>query len=137
MYSKILVPVDLAHPDSLEKALRTAADLATHYKIPVCYVGVTAPTPGPVAHNPKEFAAKLEAFAKEQGEAFGIGVEALPVTSHDPAIDLDATLLHAIDTAKADLIVMGSHIPGKIEHLFASNAGYVAAHAKVTVMIVR
>jgi len=41
MYQKIMVPVDLAHVERLGKALGTATDLAKHYGIPVCYVGVT------------------------------------------------------------------------------------------------
>ncbi len=63
MYKQILVPVDLTHVDQLGKALKTAADLSRHYDAPVCYVGVTSEAPSPVAHNPKEFAQKLEAFA--------------------------------------------------------------------------
>ena len=56
MYKRIMVPVDLTHAGDLTKALRTAADLAGHYGCPVTYVAVTAATPGPVAHNPAEFA---------------------------------------------------------------------------------
>jgi nucleotide-binding universal stress UspA family protein len=36
MYSRIMVPVDLAHIERLEKALATAADLAKHYEITMC-----------------------------------------------------------------------------------------------------
>ena len=65
MYEKIMVPVDLAHVDRLEKALTTAADLARHYRIPICYVGVTTSLPGAVAHTPAEFARKLEQFGAD------------------------------------------------------------------------
>lgn len=138
MYSKMMVPVDLAHEEPLEKALATAADLAKHYGIPVVYTGVSAATPGSVAHTPEEFRAKLEQFARDQAQSRGLkDTSAVAYTSHDPTIDLDQNLLRAIEETGADLVVMASHIPGFPEYLFASNAGYVAMHAKVSVFVVR
>ena len=138
MYRRIMVPVDLAHIAGLDKALKTAAGLSKQYAVPVSYVGVAAAAPGAVAHNPAEFAAKLDAFAKDQAAAHGLSdASAAPYTSHDPSVDLDQTLLKAAEDTDADLIVMGSHIPGFPEHIFTSNAGYVASHAKVSVFVVR
>ena len=96
MYSKILVPVDLAHLEQLDKALRTAADLARHYDAPVCYVGVTPETPSPVGHNPKEFARRLAAFAAGQAAAHGIEATPLTLPATDPATQINALLLRAV-----------------------------------------
>lgn len=137
MYAKMMVPVDLAHLERLGKALDTAMDLAKHYGIPVCYVGVTAGTPSEVAHTPQEYADKLERFGAEQAEQHGLKVETAAYTSHDPAVDLDKRLLEAIKDTRSDLIVMASHVPGVPEHLFASNAGAVASHAEVSVFVIR
>jgi nucleotide-binding universal stress UspA family protein len=137
MYRKILVPVDLEHADRLEKALKTAADLSNHYEIPLCYVGVSASLPGAVAHTPAEFKQKLEAFGRQESEKHGVEAATLAYTSHDPSVDLDETLLKAIDDSGADLVVMASHLPGLPEHIFASNAGYLASHASVSVFVVR
>jgi nucleotide-binding universal stress UspA family protein len=137
MYQKIMVPVELAHLERLGKALDTATDLAKHYAIPVCYVGVTVPMPTPVAHNPKEYADKLAHFGAEQAQQHGIRVETASYTSHDPAVDLDEKLLQAVEDTKSDLIVMASHVPGLQEHIFASNAGAVASHAEVSVFVIR
>ena len=138
MYEKIMVPVDLTHLEQLEKALATAADLSKHYSIPVCYVSVGAATPGPVAHNPTEFAEKLQSFAEAQAEARGLTeVSSAAYTSHDPTVDLDKTLLKAIEETDSDLVVVHSHIPGFPEYLFASNAGYIAMHSDVSVLVVR
>jgi len=137
MYQKIMVPVDLAHIERLGKALGTAMDLAKHYKIPICYVGVTVPMPNPVAHTPQEYAAKLAQFGAEQGQKHGIAVETASYTSHDPAIDLDEKLLQAVKDTKSDLIVMASHVPGLQEHIFSSNAGAVASHADISVFVIR
>ncbi len=137
MYTKIMVPVDLAHIQRIEKALLTAADLAKHYDATVCYVGVTPETPSEVAHNPQEFAEKLKAFGQEQAKQHGLTAESLSRLGHDPAIDLADTLLKAIDEIGADLVVMASHVPGFPDHFFSSNAGWVASHARISVFVIR
>ena len=137
MYKKIMVPVDLAHAASLEKALSTAADLAKHYAVPVVYIGVTAATPGPVAHNPAEFAAKLEAFAGAEGVGHGHDTLARAFTSHDPATDLDDTLMKAVHETGSDLVVMASHVPGIADYLWPSNGGKIASHSDASIFVVR
>jgi len=137
MYKKIMVPVDLAHLERLDKAITTATDLAKHYRIPICFVGVTAETPTEVAHTPKEFAEKLAAFGARVSQEHGLEIDTAAYPSHDPAVDLDDTLIAAAKENGADLIVMASHVPGLAEHLFASNAGAVASHAKVSVFVIR
>ncbi len=137
MYSNIMVPVDLAHVERLAKALDTAADLARHYGASVCYVGVTTSAPGEAAHNPAEFEARLEALGAAQAERHGAAVSTRTIVSNDPAIDLDDKLIGAVQETGADLVVMASHMPGLMEHVFASNAGYVASHAAVSVFVVR
>ncbi len=137
MYTKIMVPVDLAHIDKLDKALTTATDLAKHYRIPVCYVGVTAEAPTSVAHTPKEYSEKLQAFGVRQAEQHGLDVTTKAYPSHDPSVDLDRTLIDAASENGADLIVMASHVPGVVDHVFHSNAGTVASYSKVSVFVVR
>ena len=137
MYARIMVPVDLAHADRLEKALGTAADLARHYGAGLTLVGATGTEPGPVARSPEAFAEKLDRFAAEAGERLGIGIEASTLHLHDVSIDLDNALIHKAADIGADLIVMASHVPGAAAYLFGSNAGHVAQHAPVSVMVVR
>jgi len=137
MYKKIMVPVDLAHIERLEKAIGVSTDLAKLYGIPVCFVGVTAETPTEVAHTPQEYAEKLKQFGASQANTHGLDVDTAAYPSHDPAIDLDKTLIGAASAAGADLIVMASHVPGLPEHIFASHAGAVASHAGVSVFVVR
>lgn len=137
MYNAIAVPVDLEHTEKLGKALATAADLAKIYDLPLHYIAITANTPTRVAHNPQEFAQKLEQFAQEQGQKFGIQVRSKAMSSHDPAIDVDKAIQDAVSEIGADLVVMASHIPGVKEHLMSSNAGYFASHSTASVFIVR
>lgn len=137
VFKRIMVPVDLKHIDRLEKALGCAVDLARHYEATVVYVGVAAATPSSIAHTPAEFAEKLKEFAEAQAGAHGVSTEPHAVTSHDPSIDLDPTLLKAVEETGADLVIMASHIPNITDYIWPSNGGTVAGHAKVSVMVVR
>lgn len=137
MFTQIMVPVDLAHADRIGKALTAAAELARLWRIPVCYVGVTAETPGPVAHNPREFAEKLEAFGRAQADSHGQRTSTKAYASHDPAADIDQTLKRAVEETGADLVVMASHEPGVADYLFSSHGAALAAHSHASVFVVR
>lgn len=136
MFKHIMVPVDLAHPDALQSALKVAADLAVHYGARVSYVGVTGPQPSSVAHNPEEFGAKLADFAAAQKAKHGIPETAAhAVTSHDPAVEIDHVLERAVSDLDADLVIMASHIPRHFD--LGSHGGRVASHTSASVMLVR
>lgn len=137
MFKRIMAPVDLAHVERLGRALNCAADLARHYRVPVTFVGVTAATPGQLAHTPEEFARKLDTFATGMAETHGITAEAHPVLSNDPTTELDDALLGAIDETGADLVVMATHVPDVVDHVWPSNGGSLAGHARCSVMLVR
>ncbi|MCG6902521.1 MAG: universal stress protein [Rhodobacter sp.] len=137
MFEKIMVPVDLAHPETQQKALQCAADLARSGDCEVCYVGVTTETPGPLGHTPAEFERKLVEFAEGQAAAHGHKASHMVKIAHDPAIDVDNALLDAVGTTKADLVVMATHKPGIGDYIWPSNGGKLAAHAKASVFLVR
>lgn len=134
-YHKIMVPVDLAHLASLDKALRTAAGLAAGYRIPICYVSVA---PGPLsAGRADEFREALDSFALDQAERHGFEATARAVVPEDDSLDVREALMRALEESGADLVVMASHIPDVDDRMFASNAAYVASSAPITVMVVR
>lgn len=137
MYSTIMVPVDLAHADRLDKALQTAAHIAASENATVLAAGVTTSQPSAVAHNIDEFKQKLTEFAETATGKYGVPFTPVPLTGHDPVRDLDDVLMKSIDEHKVDLVVMASHIPGVASHVFSSNAGYLASHAPVSVCVVR
>ncbi|SDL19890.1 universal stress protein [Aliiruegeria lutimaris] len=137
MFTKIMVPVDLAHQDKLTKSLECAAELARHFDIPVVYVGVTGTAPGATGHTPEEFASHLAEFAAAQAERSGISTAHHAIISHDPRVELDARLVHAAEEIGADLIVMEGHVPNVLDHFLPSDGGIVAKLAKATVMVVR
>ncbi|TVR07073.1 MAG: universal stress protein [Salinarimonadaceae bacterium] len=137
MFKKILAPVDLGHLDRLQKALTVAAAEALRHGATIVYMGVTEETPGAVARNPGEFADKLRSFAASQAETHGVSVEALPVVSVDPAVEINKLILQAVKDTGADLVVMASHQPRMLDWLLPSHGGYVAEHADVSVFIIR
>ena len=137
MFKTIMVPVDLRHASTLEKSLAVAASLARLNGATPHLVGVTQTGPTEVAPTPEAFGDKLKAFADDQSRLLGVAFEAHTETSHDPTIDLDEVLETAAEKLGADLIVMGSHVPGFADHIFASNAGYLASHASMSVFVVR
>lgn len=137
MFKRIMAPVDLAHVEKLERALDCAADLAKHYDVPIVYVGVTSSAPSRLAHNPKEFGQKLDAFAQGQADKQGLQATAHTAIAHDPTTEVDDALVRAIDETGADLVVMASHVPNVMDHIWPSNGGKLAEHAKCSVMVVR
>ncbi len=137
MYTNIMIPVDLSHTDRLDKALGVATDLAKLYGAAVHVVGVGQNQPTQVARTPAQYAEKLTAFAEEKSKSLGVALTPHVEISHDPAVDLDTVLERAAKALKVDLVVMSSHVPGAAEHLFSSNAGYLASHAQMSVFIVR
>lgn len=137
MFSKIMIPVDLNHTEQMGKALAVAADLTRTYDADIHIVGVTMTTPTEIAPTPESFARKLGEFASERSSELGIPIQSHAEISHDLAIDLDEILMRTADRIGVDLVVMASHVPGFAEYVFASNAGYLASHASMSVMVVR
>lgn len=137
MFSKIMVPVDLVHKDTLQKALDVAGDMAKLYGATIDVVSVGGELPGQLGHNPHEFGDRLQGFADELREKYGVTVKADPMMAHDPAVETTAELMKGIEKIGADLVIMASHQPGFLEHIFSSHGGYVAQHAKVSVFVVR
>ncbi|WP_071674761.1 universal stress protein [Nioella nitratireducens] len=136
MFRRIMIPVDLGHIAALERALQVAADLSGHYGAEVVYVGLSGEQPSNLAHNPEEYAAKLDAFAKEDAAKRGVSkATAHPVIAHDPAVEIDTLLTKTVTDVGADLVVMGSHIPRRFE--MGSHGGRMASHTPVSVMLVR
>ena len=137
MFSRIMVPVDLAHIPRLHKALEVASSCAKAFDVPVTYVGVTAATPGTQGHNPKEFEERLRAFGQEQAGAHGLTADVRMIISHDPTVDVDDALMKAVSETGADLVVMASHVPGLADYIWPSNGGKLAAHSSASVFVVR
>jgi nucleotide-binding universal stress UspA family protein len=137
MFTKIMVPVDLAHAATVEKAIQVAADLAKLHNAEIFLVGVTDTAPGSVAHDPNEYQQNLEQFAADHSSRHGCSMTAKVVICNDPAVELDEALEDYGKEIDVDLVVMASHLPGFMDHLFHSHAGHLATHTDISVFIVR
>lgn len=137
MYSTIMVPVDLEHTETLQKAVSTAADLGKLYQAEIVMVGVTDSVPGGIASSTRDFTEQLETYAATQGSRHNVNFSAKAITSHDVPAELDSLLADAAAEIGADLIIMASHVPGLADYVFSSNAGYLANHSKLSVFVVR
>ncbi|WP_223669364.1 universal stress protein [Kangiella shandongensis] len=137
MYTKIMVPVDLEHESTLEKAIKVAADIGKLYSASVCLVGVSASPPSEAAHNEDEYKEKLAQYAEKQSAEHGIQFDHKTVHSNDPAVELDDALADTGEAMGADLVVMASHVPRFMDHFFKSNASRLVAHTSISVVIVR
>ena len=138
MCSRILVPVDLKNTDKLTKALDIAARLAKEHDATVVYVGVVdaVPTMSKVPEGEK-VADELGGFAAQQAQARQIKTEAHVTLRGDLHLNIGSEVIQAAKDKACDLIVMASHVPGLVEHILSSNAGYVASHAPMSVYVVR
>ncbi|MFD2190426.1 universal stress protein [Pistricoccus aurantiacus] len=137
MYQKIMVPVDLAHLETLQKSLRVAVDIARLYEAEIYYISITSSLPGKVARTPEEYTRKLEEFADEQGETHGLATSARTFLSHDPVADMDEIIVSAAKRIGADLIVMATQLPGRLNIFLPTNGSRVARHTEVSVFLVR
>ena len=137
MFNKIMVPVDLAHAATVEKAIRIAADLGKQHHAEIHLVGVTTTAPGSVAHDPAEYERKLEQFTADHSAHHGCTMTPKVLLCNDPAAELDEALEDYGKKINADLVVMASHVPGFMDHLFRSRAGHLATHMDISVFIVR
>ncbi len=137
MYEKIGIPVDLSHEQQLDKALETAAALASATGASLHLVSVTSRSPGPVAHNPEEFAERLAAFAEKRSKQFDTVFTPHVVVCNDPSAELDESLDAWFHEHGVDLVVIASHVPGYREYVFSSNAGWLASHTDLSVLVVR
>ena len=137
MFHKIMVPVDLVHKDTLDKALDVAGDMAKRHGAAIEVVSVGGNLPSELGHNPGEFAKMVEEFATKLRDRFGVQVSAEAITAHDPEVETTSSLMKAIEDTGADLVIVASHVPGVLEHIFSSHGGYIAQHAKCSVFVVR
>lgn len=137
MFKKIMVPVDLEQQSKLSGALSVAAKMAETFGAELLYTSVHGGGPSMLAHTEAEHRAILQDFVDGQRVCQVCKTTALPLAVHDKPIDLAPALIEAATEHNVDLIVMNSHIPGWAEHVFHSNAGYVACHAPISVFVVR
>ncbi|MBD3677459.1 MAG: universal stress protein [Rhodobacteraceae bacterium] len=141
MFDKVLLPIDLNHPASWEKALPMALKLAgeggeLHVLGIVHDLGsalVASYLPADFeTHALEQMKADLNAFIAKEVPA---GVKATAHVGHGHVPDV---ILSQAESLGADVVVMASHPPGQLSTLLVgSNADRVVHHATLPVLVVR
>ena len=80
---------------------------------------------------------RLRTFAAEQAKRHGIKTSAEIALRSDLHFNVGSDIIKTANETDCDLVVMASHVPGLKDHIFSSNAGYVASHASMSVYVVR
>ena len=141
MYKSILLPVDLGHRASWEKAAPAAVSLAKQHGAKINVVTVIPDYGMPVVGSffPADFAEKALAASKEELAKFV--EEHIPEDVRGKTVAVDGTIYKRIlisaDEMNCDLIVVGSHRPEKADYLLGPNAARVVRHANQSVFVVR
>jgi len=142
MYNKILLPIDLNHKQSWNKALPTALNFCQTYNASLHVVTVLPDFGMPLVGGffPKEYADQakktmtdnLRAFVKEHVPK---DVKVQRIVADGKAYEAILRVAKKIDV---DLIIMASHKRKRLEdYLLGTNALRVVQQSKRSVMIVR
>ncbi|HCA24887.1 MAG TPA: universal stress protein UspA [Pseudomonas sp.] len=142
MYNKILLPIDLNHKQSWDKALPTALNFCQTYDASLHIITVLPDFGLPLVGGffPREYAEKakkaisgdLKAFVAEQVPK---GVKVQRIVADGKAYE---AILRVAKKLDVDLIVMASHKRKRLEdYLLGTNALRVVQQSRRSVMIVR
>jgi nucleotide-binding universal stress UspA family protein len=141
MYKAILLPVDLGHKASWDKAAPAAVELAKQYGVKVNVVTVIPDYGMPMVGSffPADFAEN--ALKASQEELSKFVKKNIPEDVRGQSRAVHGTIYKRIlvnaDELGCDLIVLGSHRPEKADYLLGPNAARVVRHADQSVFVVR
>ena len=141
MFKDILLPVDLGNPETQEKAVSTAIEMAKVFGSRL-HVMTIVPDFGesfvssffPVDYQEKAVEAAnttLHAFVKEH---IPEGIQVQHIVAHGTIYD---EILSFAKEHQIDMIVMASHRPQLQDYLLGPNAARVVRHAQCSVTVVR
>jgi nucleotide-binding universal stress UspA family protein len=141
MTKSILLPVDLNHDSSWDKALPRAVALAQSTGADLHILTVIPDYGSSMVGSffPEDFA---DNALKETKEALNSLVAAnipkdVKATAHAVHGTIYKRILATADDNGCDLIVLGSHRPSMSDYLLGPNAARVVRHAKQSVYVVR
>jgi nucleotide-binding universal stress UspA family protein len=141
MFKKVLLPIDINHPESWEKALPLALQCAGG-EGEVHLLGIVHDLGANVVASflPEDFEKQAMERLKAQLVEFADGNLAGKVTNqvHVGHGAVAQTILRHARDLGADLIVIASHMPNDFQTLLVgSNADRVVRHAEIPVLVVR
>lgn len=141
MYQSILLPVDLPHHATQDKAVRTAVGLGRTFSARLTLVTVVPDFGMSIVGTffPEGFEQQALAKAREDLQSYAKDsipddVDVRHAVAHGT---IYSEILRVAGEVAADLIVMASHRPEFRDYLLGPNAARVARHAACSVLVVR
>lgn len=141
MHSNILLPIDLQHPESWERALPVARHLAGDEGV-IHLLGIVHDFGSSMVATflPKGFEEKALQAMKEALDNFANQhfPDLSRIRVHVGHGSISETILKNAEKYDVDLIVMASHKPDELRSILVSrDANAVVRHSPVSVMVVR
>ena len=141
MFKDILLPIDLGNPETQEKAVATAVEMAKVFGSRLHAMAIV-PDFGesfvssyfPIDYQERAVEAanqRLHAFVKERIPS---DIQVQHIVAHGTIYE---EILSFADEHKIDMIVMASHRPKLQDYLLGPNASHVVRHASCSVFVVR
>jgi len=140
MFTRILVPVDLAEPAFADRAIKAIAGIARVSEAQLRVLTVRQLVPQMVTeYLPADYGMEAQAEAEKSLAEF-VARSGLPEDRTTSVVRSGGVYHEVLDEAKsfkADLIVIGSHRPSMATYLLGSNAAHIVRHAPCSVLVVR
>jgi nucleotide-binding universal stress UspA family protein len=141
MFSKILLPIDIAEPEVAKEAIDVAVNMAKAYNSSLRLVHVASPivVPSAMAVIPQSLYDDLGLAEKAELNRTAAAIERSPETVSTTVRvgGIYPEVLAEAEEWGADLIVVGAHKPSMATYLLGSTAAAIVRHATCTVMVVR
>jgi nucleotide-binding universal stress UspA family protein len=141
MHDNILLPIDLQHPESWEKALpvakRLAGDTGTIHLLGIVhdFGSSMVATFLPKGYETRVLQGMKEALDEFADREFDNPSHIRTYVGHGNVAE---TILKSASKYQADLIVMASHQPDELRSILVSrDANAVVRHSPISVMVVR
>lgn len=139
MFTKILVPVDIAEPGYSQRVIEAAKDLARRdgARIRVLTV-LERPASGMALYLSRDMVRK--AFDEAKARVGDLARKISGPKDADSNVRQGTVYHEVIEEARewgADLIVMDSHRPSISTYLLGSNAARIVRHADCSVLVIR
>lgn len=140
MYTSILVPIDLNHPNSWEACLNQAVELSQHYHASLHILSIVPEFKMPIVAGffPQNFEEKArQTLTHKLSEAVQQHIPATIKTQQIIATGkVYEVILQTANEAKAELIVLSASLFPETTNI-GPNAEYVARMAQQSVLLVR
>ena len=140
-YKNILLPIDLGHASSWQRALPVALDLARHYGAHLNILNVLPDMGMPVVGSffPKDFEKEARRKAEKALEDWlkENMVDDVEADAYVAVGTIYDEIIAVADRLNCDIIVIASHRSDMKDYLLGPNAARVVRHAAQSVFVVR